>query len=116
MKLLLTILVVLFCYVGYGQKGADSCINCNFMGLTNEQWKIKDKPYWDSIDRIAIKGAGGIYIGDLPSSLCCFVFGFVNNYEVHIYHPSIDSTIVEYHYKRGKKNYQKSFSFPLNKQ
>lgn len=82
----------------------DSC-DCLFMGLNRKQWEVKDKPYWDSIDIKAIKDAGGLYMGDLTSDLCCFTMGRQGSYEVHIYHPSVDLTQIEMHWiiKRKKK-------------
>jgi len=94
--------MLLLCAVCHGQKKReivkDSCINCLFMGLTNKEWQMKDKSFFDSLDRKAIKDNGGWYMGDLPSSMCCMTMGTENYYEVHIYHPSIDSTIIEKHY------------------
>lgn len=69
-----------------------------FGGLTGEQWKIKDKPYWDSIDRRAIKNNGGFYIGDLPSQTGNPCLLSRDSMIAFIYHPSIDSTIIERHY------------------
>lgn len=74
----------------------DSVTSPLFMGLTNEQWKAKDAPYWWKIDSTAIARAGGIYSGDLPSSMCCPGWGnFMGDTSfsiASIYHPSVDST------------------------
>jgi hypothetical protein len=82
----------------WDKKNVDSCVGCIFLGLNREEWKIKDKPYWDSIDIKAIKDNGGWYMGDLPSSMSGRTTGRENYYEVSIYHPSVDSTQIEKHY------------------
>lgn len=80
----------------------DSCVGCLFMGLTNAQWEKKDKPFWDSIDRAAIRASGGIYMGDLPSDCSGYSLGNYRKdtsyFESHRYHPSVDSEQVEKHY------------------
>lgn len=82
----------------WNKKNIDSCVGCIFLGLNTEEWEIKDKPYWDSIDSKAIKDNGGWYMGDLPSSMSGWATGRENYYEVSIYHPSVDSTQIEKHY------------------
>lgn len=81
----------------------DSCVNCNFMGLNNKEWKEKDAPYWHRIDSAAIARNGGCFFGDLPSSMNGFTV--CNNLwcKTFIYHPSIDSQIVIAEYFIQKK-------------
>lgn len=99
--LAIAFLILVLCLPSRGQT-IDSCINCNFMGLTTEQWEIKDAPFWRKIDSAAISRNGGLYLGDLPSqigsTIMCHNVPQWMYCEYFIYHPSIDSTIVEKHY------------------
>lgn len=86
----------------------DSCINCNFMGLTRDQWKIKDAPFWHKIDSAAIANSGGLYIGDLPSMIGSMVAGSSTCEWIFIEHPSIDTSIIEKHYYVRNGNHKEA--------
>ena len=76
----------------------DSCVGCIFLGLNREEWKIKDLPYWTAIDARVQAKYHGVYLGDLPSTTAGFFWAGTDYYEVHIYHPSVDSMQIERHY------------------
>lgn len=90
----------------YYSSRIDSCVNCLFMGLTNEQWFIKDKPAWHLIDSEAVSRGSyhGLYIGDLPSQMGSFTIGGQGYSKSYVYHPSIDTTIIEEHFWVLKNN------------
>lgn len=67
------------------------------MGLTHSQWDSLDAPYWQKFDSEAVKRAGGIFIGDLPSSMKGYTMGYENGFTIVYHHPSIDSSHYEKH-------------------
>jgi hypothetical protein len=80
----------------------DSCVNCVYLGLTEQEWEIKDKPYWKVVDSLAYANNRCMFFA-FPSQETLFCSMYSDSMTVYVYHPSIKKEIlITHHYSPCK--------------